>query len=105
MWLASTCRCIGGAQTLAEVSQNFCARNPDQPDDNLSCPSVGTGGVACLPRTALCNGVNDCEDGADEGDPELLAGLNCKYYILHTTGYLPVARIEAISYSNRMKYS
>ena len=69
---------IGGAQTFAEVSQNFCARNPDQPDDNLSCPSVGTGGVACLPRTALCNGVNDCEDGADEGDPALLAGLNCK---------------------------
>ena len=70
---------IGGAQTFAEVSQNFCAGNPDQPDDNLSCPSVSTGGVACLPRTALCNGMHDCKDGADEGDLGLLAGLNCKY--------------------------
>lgn len=71
---------IGHAQlqSFAGISQNFCANNADQSDDNLSCPNVATEGVACLPRTALCNGVNDCEDGADEGEPALMASLNCK---------------------------
>ena len=61
----------GSPQTLPESSQNFCASNPSQPDDNLSCPGFAFPGVICLPREAICNGFNDCNDGnlgSDEGD-------------------------------------
>ena len=73
---------VGRPQTQPTLGQNFCASNPAQPDDNLSCTNVAIEGVDCFPRSELCNDVNDCQDGgigSDEGDSNLLNPLECKF--------------------------
>ena len=41
-------------------------------DDNLSCPTTGR----CLTTDQLCDGIDDCPGGIDEGDD--FASLDCK---------------------------
>lgn len=67
------------SDTFETLSQNFCADLTNgQIEDNLSCPNVPALSGQCITRAALCNGVNDCSDGSDEGDG-LLGSLQCKY--------------------------
>ena len=66
LWLFSFLH-FGCPQTRDQISQNLCANNATQPDDNLSCPSAPVGGQDCLRVAQLCDGVNDCGDGSDEG--------------------------------------
>ena len=78
---------LGCLQTQASIGQNFCANNATQPDDNLSCPNAPIGGVQCLRRMQLCDGVNDCGDGtvgSDEGDSEVFSALRCKHMCMKT---------------------
>ena len=44
--------------------------------DNLSCPRTD-GVLQCYPRSELCNGVEFCDDGSDEG--RSLDALDCEY--------------------------
>ena len=48
--------------------------------DNLSCPNVN-GTLLCYPRSELCNGVEFCDDGSDEG--RSLNALDCKMCIYY----------------------
>ena len=49
--------------------------------DNLSCPNEN-GTLICYPRSELCNGVEFCVDGSDEGRSlnALDCRLNCSMY-------------------------
>ena len=51
--------------------------DPDvtNPVDNLSCPIV-TGDLVCYSTSQLCDGVNFCAGGSDEGNN--LVALDCK---------------------------
>ena len=53
-------------QTFESLSQNFC-QNLGEDEDNLSCPGVAEQTGSCLPRGSLCDGVQNCSNGADEG--------------------------------------
>ena len=41
--------------------------DPNNPKDNLSCPNRNQSVLVCYSRGQLCDGVNDCDNGADEG--------------------------------------
>ncbi len=47
------------------------------PPDNLSCPrnDPNNDPLECYQTAELCNGVNFCDDGSDEGG---VAALDCK---------------------------
>ena len=50
-------------------------------EDNFSCPRIGNLSVIpllCYTREELCDGVELCEGGSDEGDDDTLASLECK---------------------------
>ena len=49
--------------------------NPNDPEDNLSCPGL-TNDLVCYSRAELCSGIPFCSGGSDEG-LNLLA-LDCK---------------------------
>ena len=50
--------------------------NPNDPEDNLSCPFT-TNALVCYSRAELCNGGTPfCSGGSDEGLN--LAALDCK---------------------------
>ena len=68
---------VGRPQTPEEIGQNFCAANPSQPDDNLSCPETLGQGTDCLTTAQFCDGVDDCDLGEDEGAGDVPA-LSCK---------------------------
>lgn len=57
---------------LQALEQNFC----EGIEDNLSCPTVAALRGNCFPRNSLCNGTQECSDGADEGAamPDLICG-------------------------------
>ena len=61
--------------TFASISQNFCLIMQGE-EDNLSCTEDTEEGQACFDRDLLCNGVNDCGGGTDEGLD--LSSLECK---------------------------
>ena len=65
------------AQNLTIANYDPCAAQLGQasPSDNLSC-EFSTTGLRCYPRSQLCNGVNFCVTGSDEGDN--IAALDCK---------------------------
>ena len=66
--------------TPQEIGTNFCANNfPGT--DNLSCvdqPDMGVG--TCFTIGMLCNGVNDCIGGEDEGSGDLFNSIECKSF-------------------------
>ncbi len=51
------------------------------PPDNLSCPRDNplTDPLECYQTAELCNGVDFCDDGTDEGG---VAALDCKFTYL-----------------------
>ncbi len=51
--------------------------NGQCPPDNLSCPRDNplTDPLECYQTTELCNGIDFCDDGSDEGG---VAALDCK---------------------------
>ena len=53
-------------QTFEMLSQNYCL-NLGGIEDNLSCADVAQHTGNCFPRSSLCDGVLDCDDGSDEG--------------------------------------
>lgn len=70
---------IGHTQTSDEIGQNLCAAVANGTTDNLSCPPDPIEGLACFDRSLLCNGVEDCPGGEDEGADDTLSSLECKY--------------------------
>lgn len=36
------------------------------PDNKFNCPKGAEGAPKCIEKSRLCDGVKDCEDGADE---------------------------------------
>lgn len=48
--------------------------DPDNPTDNLSCPRLDSI-LQCYPLSQLCNRVQDCDGGSDEGSD--LVALEC----------------------------
>lgn len=52
---------------------DVCRR--EQRMENLSCPQTD-GVLQCLSLSQICDGVEDCNNGADEG--RSLNSLNCK---------------------------
>lgn len=75
--LLSTIFQVGRPQdTFDSISQHFCL-NLSGEDDNLSCPSANVEVGDCFDILLLCDGTDDCDDGADEG--VTFASLECKY--------------------------
>ena len=66
------------AQDLTIANDDPCAVSlgVPSPSDNLSCEFSTPGQEACYARSQLCNGVNFCLTGSDEGDN--IAALDCK---------------------------
>ena len=50
--------------------------NPNDNTDNLSCPNTDQSVLVCYPRSELCNDVQFCAGGSDEGRD--LVALDCK---------------------------
>ena len=70
------------SQTFESLSQNFCLNlGTSGIEDNLSCPDVAEQTGTCFPRGALCDGVQNCSSGIDEGDT--LATLACGEYFYY----------------------
>ena len=57
---------VCNGQGFSDISQNFCQLFFGV--DNFSCLEEPAPGSACFSLDFLCNGVNDCIDGADEGN-------------------------------------
>ena len=58
--------------------------DPQFPTDNLSCPIANQAFLECYSRAQLCDGVNDCSGGSDEG--ATLVSLECsKPFSSYTT--------------------
>ena len=50
-------------------------------EDNLSCPRIGNLSeipLMCYPWEELCNGMEVCEGGSDEGRNTTIISLECK---------------------------
>ena len=50
-------------------------------EDNFSCPRIGNLSIIplqCYTQEELCNGVDLCEGGSDEGNNETIVSLECK---------------------------
>jgi hypothetical protein len=69
--------CDSQGVSFQSISQDFCANFLGLFDSNLSCPDSPIEGVACLPRSVLCDAVPDCSDLSDEGDNAVLSALEC----------------------------
>jgi hypothetical protein len=67
------------SQTAGDIGPNFCLLM-EGVEDNLSCLDEA-GQSQCFNRSLLCNGVNDCASGADEGT---LSALNVSKQWYHT---------------------
>jgi len=61
--------------------------DPNNPTDNLSCPRLDTE-LQCYPEAQLCDGVEQCAGGSDEGTN--LVALTCegKLVINSTSSHL-----------------
>ena len=87
---------VGHPLTAEELGQNLCAANPSQPDDNLSCFAIGTPlGTACLNRTRLCDGIDDCGSGIDEGG-SLFSALVCKLVPVRLPWFYVVSQADPL---------
>ena len=60
---------------MEELARNNCGDFQGLPE-NLSC-APDRFPDPCLPSSALCNGVSDCDDGEDEGAAGALNALEC----------------------------
>ena len=76
--LAVVKRTVG--QSLSIGNDLPCEQPGEDPDDthdrdNLSCPLLDPNELACYSRAMLCDGVEDCVGGSDEGTS--LIALQC----------------------------
>ena len=72
IFLALATRSAGQAPIATD---DICLREQNVPD-NLSCPRLD-GQLQCYSRNELCNQVQFCADGSDEGNS--LRALDCKF--------------------------
>ena len=66
---------VCNGQGLFDIARHFCLELFGV--DNFSCLEEPAPGSACFPLDFLCNGVNDCIDGADEGNTLVSSSLCC----------------------------
>ena len=63
--------------------------DPQNPEDNLSCPVLDQSILICYSRNQLCDGVSDCVVGSsDEG--ENLVSLDCSKFSIVRVVYVTV---------------
>lgn len=54
-------------------------------NDNLSCPPDASGNVTCLTVSDICDDIETCSDGADEGETN--SALDCKFHLSAVNTY------------------
>jgi hypothetical protein len=65
--------------------------DPQNPEDNLSCPNAGPFALDCYSRGQLCDGMSDCAGGSDEGIN--LPALDCsKFCVVRVVFLTPISR-------------
>lgn len=87
------------SQTPQVIGQNFCANN-NPGTDNLSCVNQpDMGGSPCFTVDMLCNGINNCAGGEDEGIGDQFNSIECKSVHILFPGAI-VRRLQPIHISS-----